>query len=205
MLTSLITPCRERSRVPNGTWRSRMALHFRIYFTHDIHLFPIHKNTLKYPSYRPAIRNSYSQSSPHPSQPTRPPHRSPNLRSTPTLPPLLPLSSPAPLFSSPPPHFRIYSPHHIRLSQAFFWPWNLLQPSIAKLSRPVSLGPAALQEWATQKLVGASTPQAERNRPTCNLELPSPLYFPLTLSLFLDIFYPRYSLIVTPHKTAKNT
>jgi hypothetical protein len=186
MLTSLITPCRERSRVPNGTWRSRMALHFRIYFTHDIHLFPIHKNTLKYPSYRPAIRNSYSQSSPHPSQPTRPPHRSPNLRSTPTLPPLLPLSSPAPLFSSPPPHFRIYSPHHIRLSQAFFWPWNLLQPSIAKLSRPVSLGPAALQdtksrasEWVTQKLIHrgglssealakeeASPPQAEPNRPT---------------------------------------
>ncbi|MHC4763360.1 MAG: hypothetical protein ACYS71_08355, partial [Planctomycetota bacterium] len=79
-----------------------------------------------------------------------------------------------PFLSFPPSHL---SPHPLFVSgyiiptifiyyHPFFWPWNLLQPSIAEVSRPVSLGPAALQEWATQKLVGASPPQAEPNRPT---------------------------------------
>ena len=38
-------------------------------------------------------------------------------------------------------------------------------PSILEGTRPVSVGPAAPREWALQKLVGASPPHAERDRP----------------------------------------
>jgi hypothetical protein len=43
--------------------------------------------------------------------------------------------------------------------------FGILSLSIPEGSRPVSLGPAAEREWAPNKLVGASPPQAERDRP----------------------------------------
>ncbi|MFC1781843.1 hypothetical protein ACFLZ8_06245 [Planctomycetota bacterium] len=49
--------------------------------------------------------------------------------------------------------------------QADFFPTVHVERHISECARSVSLGPAALREWATNKLVGASPPQAERDRP----------------------------------------
>jgi hypothetical protein len=43
--------------------------------------------------------------------------------------------------------------------------FGVLYASNPEGSRSVSLGPAAEREWAPNKLVGASPPQAERDRP----------------------------------------
>jgi len=54
-----------------------------------------------------------------------------------------------------------YIPFFLLRSRQF----GFFYPSIPEGTRSVSLGPAARREWATQKLVGASPPQAERDRP----------------------------------------
>ena len=49
--------------------------------------------------------------------------------------------------------------------QADSFPNTYFRPLIYRCARPVSLGLAALREWAPQKLVGASSPQVEQDRP----------------------------------------